>query len=400
MTGNKKVKLGRVFTIAGAVIAFLIGSGFATGQEIMQYFTSYGFGGILVGLTTLIVFVYVCSDFIATGKREKITKGNQIYTYYCGKYIGAFYDYFSIAFLFMSYVVMIGGAGATLNEHYGLPTYVGGIAMAVVAGSVVMLGLGKIVDVIGKIGPIIVLISVGIGLFAVISNPSGIAEGAALIESGEVEVTQVGTSWLTSASSYVGFCMLWLAGFLAAMGGQTNSTKEGRLGTSLGSLGFVLGCLILMFGFLAYLPEVAGADIPSLIIANKITPAFGTIFSIIIMAGIFTTSVPLLWQVSARWTKEKTKPFYITTAILAAAGCFIGLALPFSGLVNIIYGINGYVGIILLVFIIGRNIQRVYLSKKNKVPLNEQILEQTAQDAPTPQGEQTLQSEQAPQSEE
>ncbi len=358
MVEKQQVKMSRVFTIAGAVIAFLIGSGFATGQEIMQYFTSYGYEGILVGLTTLILFVYVCSDFISVGYREKFSKGSEIYTYYCGKHIGAFYDYFSIAFLFMSYVVMIGGSGATINEHYGLPVYVGGIAMAVIAGGVVMLGLGKIVDVIGKIGPIIVLISVGIGLYAIISNPAGIAEGANMVANNEIELTRVGSSWLTSASSYVGFCMLWLAGFLAAMGGQTNSEKEGRLGASLGSLGFVIGCLILMLGFLAHLTEVAHVNIPSLVIAVKITPVFGTIFSIIIMAGIFTTSVPLLWQVAARWTKEGTKPFYIATIVLAAIGCFIGLALPFRDLVNIIYGINGYVGILLLAFIIVKNIKR------------------------------------------
>ena len=36
----------RVLTYAGAIVAFLIGSGFATGQEILQYFTSYGYSGI------------------------------------------------------------------------------------------------------------------------------------------------------------------------------------------------------------------------------------------------------------------------------------------------------------------------------------------------------------------
>ena len=32
----------RVLILAGAVIAFTIGSGFATGQEIIQYFTASG----------------------------------------------------------------------------------------------------------------------------------------------------------------------------------------------------------------------------------------------------------------------------------------------------------------------------------------------------------------------
>lgn len=34
---NKKLNIGRVVTIGGAFIAFAIGSGFSTGQEIMQF---------------------------------------------------------------------------------------------------------------------------------------------------------------------------------------------------------------------------------------------------------------------------------------------------------------------------------------------------------------------------
>src|SRR5699024_3123658 len=38
---TEKTSILRVITYAGAIIAFLIGSGFATGQEIMQYYASY-----------------------------------------------------------------------------------------------------------------------------------------------------------------------------------------------------------------------------------------------------------------------------------------------------------------------------------------------------------------------
>ncbi|MDO4552124.1 MAG: hypothetical protein Q4C22_01160 [Bacillota bacterium] len=366
MQEKQIVKWGNVFKFAGAFIAFLIGSGFATGQEILQYFTSYGYQGLLTILVMFILFIYVSRDFIVTGYREQFSKGSEIFQYYCGKYIGAFYDFFTIAFVFMSYVVMIGGAGATLNQHYGLPTYVGGILIVVLAGSTVICGLGRIVDIIGRIGPIIVLIAVGIGLYAVLSNFSGIAEGARLIEEGRVEVMQAGSNWFISASSYVGFCMLWLAAFLAAMGKSANSEREATLGSLLGTLGFSFGCLVLMLGFLAYVADVAGTQVPSLVIAVMIHPGFATIFSVIIIAGIYTTAVPLLWQASSRFTVEKSKSFVIVTIILAIAGGFIGLALPFNRLVNIIYVINGYVGILLIVFMIWKGICRVRERRKQQ----------------------------------
>lgn len=43
---KQKVNGLNVIKYAGAYIAFIIGSGFATGQEIIQFYTSYGIWGI------------------------------------------------------------------------------------------------------------------------------------------------------------------------------------------------------------------------------------------------------------------------------------------------------------------------------------------------------------------
>ena len=48
MGSAEKVSWKRVLILAGAIIAFTIGSGFATGQEIIQYYTAYGAKGLLI----------------------------------------------------------------------------------------------------------------------------------------------------------------------------------------------------------------------------------------------------------------------------------------------------------------------------------------------------------------
>ena len=215
MSGNK-VSWLNVVKFAGAFIAFLIGAGFATGQEVFQYFAAYGYEGFLVGLFVLVCFVYVGGDFIVSGFNEHFKNTNDIYRHYCGKYIGGFYDYFSIAYIFMSYIVMLGGAGATVNQYYHISPVLGAILMMVLSVGTVVFGLGKIVDVIGAIGPLIVIIAIGVGLAAIVTNPGGIAEGARLITSGELDITRVGSNWFMAGTSYVGFCMLWLAALRSA----------------------------------------------------------------------------------------------------------------------------------------------------------------------------------------
>lgn len=163
MMGSERFNWGRTITYGGAFIAFLIGSGFATGQEVIQYFSGYGYLGLLGVLMVFLMFLYVGVDFVLAGYNNRFHKGSEIFRYYCGDLIGSMYDYFAIAFIFMSFVVMIGGASAAVNQQYGLPGPVGGVAMGVLAGLTVIFGLGRLIEIIGKIGPLIVIATILLG---------------------------------------------------------------------------------------------------------------------------------------------------------------------------------------------------------------------------------------------
>ena len=348
----------RVITYAGAIIAFLIGSGFATGQEILQYFTSYGYTGVFgTGALVLLLMSYVAVEFFVVGQAKKFEKPSKIFHYYCGKYLGTFFDYFSILFVFLSFTVMVAGAGAVFEEHYGLSKYFGGVGLAIVVGLSVWFGLKNLVDVIGKIGPLIVVVAVGLGLLGILRNPSGIAEGQALLPT--LELTQASTNWFMSGLSYVGFCMLWLAAFLTALGKSARNRKEAVAGALSGATVFALACVIVALGLLANITRVGGTEIPMLVLATDISPILAAGISVMILAGIYTTAVPLLWTVSSRFYADKTPGFKYLTVILAIAGTIIGLMLPFSQMVNLVYVINGYVGILLLVLMLAKTVLRL-----------------------------------------
>lgn len=341
----------RILTYAGAIIAFLIGSGFATGQEILQYFTSYGYWGVFgTGALVLVLMTYVAVEFFVVGQAKKFDRPSRIFHYYCGKYLGTFFDYFSIIFVFLSFTVMVAGAGAVFEEHYGLSRYAGGIGLAVVVGISVWFGLKSLVDVIGKIGPVIVVVAIALGLLGIFRSPGGIAEGSALLPT--LDLTQASTNWFMAGLSYVGFCMLWLAAFLTALGKTARSRKEAAAGGMVGSIAFSVACIIVGLGLLANVVQVGGSQIPMLVLARDVSPVLAAGISVMILAGIYTTAVPLLWTVSSRFFADKTPRFKYLTIGLAVLGTAIGLVLPFSQMVNIVYVINGYVGILLLVLML------------------------------------------------
>ena len=343
---KQTIKWSNVFSFAGAFVALLIGAGFATGQEIMQYFVSYGFWGIAGAAVVLLLFLYVGREFMAVGQREKFEKGNDIYLYYGGKYIGRFYDYFSVIFIFMSFFVMVSGAGSTIEQHYGINKNVGCTVMAVCVAFTVILGLSRIVQIIGKIGPLKAGLFIVIGLYGIIYHFGDIIAADKIIP--ELNLLQASPHWFMAALSYVGFCMLWLGAFLASLGKVSNSQKEAKLGATYGAVLFCVALVIVMLGLMSVVTQVADVEIPSLFLAEAMHPSVATLFSVILVLGIYSAAVPLLWTVVSRLAQPKTKRYIVTTFGLAAIGLLIALSISFKELVNIVYVLNGYVGIFLL----------------------------------------------------
>lgn len=377
-TNNDKVNWSRVLILAGAIIAFTIGSGFATGQEIVQYFTAYGVKGVLTVLLFAVCFIYYNYNFAKAGAEEKFEKGNDVYKYYCGNYVGTFMDYYSTLFCYMSFFVMIGGAASTLHQQYGLPLWVGGVILAALAILTVVGGLNSMVDKIGVIGPAIVVLCIAIGVITLVRDAGNVGAGLAVIESGAYAqaggetIKNAGPNWVVSSLSYAGFVLLWFASFTAALGAN-NKKKDIEFGIYGGTIAVCVAIILIMFAQIANINTagiansgifVWNADIPNLILAERIWKPFASIFAIVVFAGIYTTAVPLLYNPCARFAKEGTKRFKVLTVALGLIGLIVGLFLPFRVLVNVIYVLNGYVGAVLILFMLWRNFKDIFLKKR------------------------------------
>lgn len=378
MDSDKKVNWGRVVILAGAIIAFTIGSGFATGQEIVQYYTAYGVQGIFTVLLFAVCFIYYNYNFAKAGAEEHFEKGNDVYKFYCGKYVGTFMDYYSTVFCYMSFFVMVGGAASTLNQQYGLPSWAGGVLLTALAIFTVVGGLNSLVDKIGVVGPAIVVLCIGIGVVTLFRDAGNVGAGLEIIrtgafaEAGGETIKNAGPNWVISALSYAGFVLLWFASFTAALGAN-NKKKDVEYGIYGGTIAVCVAIILIMLAQVANINTaglsnsgifVWNADIPNLILAERIWKPFASFFAVVVFAGIYTTAVPLLYNPCARFAKEGTGQFKMLTAALGVVGLIVGLFLPFRVLVNIIYVLNGYVGAVLILFMLWKNIKDVFLKKK------------------------------------
>lgn len=359
MENNKKMGIATIVNTAGAVLAYLIGAGFASGQEVMQFFSNWGsVGGLLEIGIIFVVFLtltYIGVGYI--GRTRNAANVNTLYEIIGGKIIGKVLSFFVWAYNLGCYFFMISGFGNVLNQQFGLSVPIG-IAIAVVLSvGTALLGLRKMVDIIGKIGPVVVGFSLILGIVSAFWTFPHISEGAELVQSGAVHVNRAGHSVFLSALSYTGTCILLPMAYVAHLGHDLRGYryKDTKAVMLSSSFSYSACCVILGLNYLGNIAECSVAAIPNLILANHIIGGAGIVFSIIIILAIYSTMCPILWTcASVLWEDEKSLPYRLFIIACGVIVYFVVLFIPYEALINYIMTYFGYAGALSGVIIVVR----------------------------------------------
>lgn len=358
------MSLKRVLGFCGACIAFYIGAGFATMQEVMQYEASYGSLFWIVIAVAALIYVYTNLSFVNNGNRLKLKNGGDIYEAYCGKWIGKFFNCFSAFFCYMSFVVMCGGANSTAMEQWGLTNGAGAVILAVLVVVTAIAGLNGIVKTLGVLGPVIIMLIIVVSLYSAINGWSNLSAGMEAVDTHKYTITQVGDgNPFASGASYGGFVILWFAAFLGGIGAR-HDKKEVNTGMILSTFAIFAVAAVCCLALIANIDMTWNAGVPALTLANSIHPWLAEIFAVIIFIGIYTSACPLLWTGIRKLSNEGTNKYKWLTIAGGALGCVIACYVPYRPLLNVIYGLNGYLGFILVAFMIVNDVRVWRASKK------------------------------------
>lgn len=370
MNGGNFVSFKRVILLGGALSAYLIGAATATGQESMQFYTSHGYIGIASAIITLILFGWASSSLIVLGNKAKDSI-DSVYKYYFGKIFGSIFEWFVILFLFGLVVTMISASGTIFYESFGTNRIIGSVIMTILIFLTVLLSLQRLVDVLGIIAPVIIVFAIVISIISIMNNLAGLSNAEQLLSG--IEVVSAVDSWLLSSILYAAFGITVAAPFLIEMGSTTENSKTALLGGMTGTMFFVLTILSISLALLANINLVFDKGTPLVFLAEGFHPILGLIFSIIILAGVYTTGAPMFWYVTEQFrviSKKSHKIIAVPLIIIAFLG---GQFLPFDELVGTVYPLTGVLGIFLFIAIAFKQIKMKI--QKGKYLTQENIME-------------------------
>ena len=360
----QKDTLIKTLTVTFAVVAYLIGSGFATGQELLQYWVSYGVTGIFAIILETALTAFMVVSFMRLGKRQGITNAHNVFVHYCGKHVGAFFEFCAFAYLVVQPVVYYTAVGATVEENYNILPIVGAAIMGILVILTVILGLSKLLDAIGRVGIVLIIAIMLLSVIYLVRNISTVGAGMAAVK--DLDILQPSKYWPMSGFLYATFNILGMAAVMPLIGANSKSDRTNWIAGIVGPVIVGITMIVIALAFFADIEAFSEKMVPMVYLASEINPTIGFLYSIVVILAVYTSGTPMFWSFCNRIFKETDKRFKLLVIILGAVSVVIGSSLELDVAINIFYLIIGYAGAVFFIFVLVREIRDTFANRKQK----------------------------------
>lgn len=331
------------FKIATTFIGTVLGAGFASGQEILQFFGFFGRSGIAaLGLTTIFFIVFGIM-ILEMGHQSQARSYLDLISFIGGRKGCMVMDKTITFFLFGTQAIMIAGAGAIFSQQFGLPGYWGCLAVMSASIVTVLFGMAGVISAMGVIIPLLLVFILLVGTGTILL---GFPHLAAVPYSADPSLAPV-SFWPFSSLLYASCNLVIGVAILGPLGGMAEKRFIKR-GVFWGGLGIGGSALAILLAVLIHYQEAGTYQIPMLYIAGQLLSPLPALYSLVLLAGMYTGTVGSLYGFAARWSS----PFYgIRFKLLVAAsslGAFAAAQIGFSSLVRLLYPLAGLAGLVML----------------------------------------------------
>ncbi|MGI5902176.1 MAG: hypothetical protein ACOX7U_06845 [Desulfitobacteriia bacterium] len=339
MGRNRKLS---ALPIATAFIGTVVGAGFATGQEVFQFFTIYGRKGFLGIILCTALFCYFGLIIMRTSRTLNASSHRELVELAGGPHLGRLLDWFITLSFLGVLVVMAAGSGALAEEYINLPPLYGSLAIIILSFLTVISGVDNVIRAIGMIVPFLLVIVFSVTILSIFKNPVTIQKLYLL----EALKPAVSNNWFFSAFIYVSFNLLLAIAILAPLGVQAQNNKALAYGGILGGVGLGMGVLAISFAVLSGIPETLSFQVPMIFLASRLNPAIAFLYGLVLFLEIYSTAVSILYGFVARVANSKGTRFFWAT--LACGGALFASRLGFSRAITTIYPLLGLIGLVFL----------------------------------------------------
>ncbi|MGJ7034187.1 YkvI family membrane protein [Anoxybacillus eryuanensis] len=318
----------RAIQIAFVYVGTVVGAGFATGKEIVQFFTQYGAIGMVMIAVSGGLFIFFGTRLMLMANRLHARSYEQLNAYLFGK-VSVVVNIFMFVVLFSVTSVMLSGAGAVFEEQLHMPAYVGLLFTMAVTFVTMLFGLNGILSVNMVVVPLMIIFSFAISLM----------NGSDLVW------TKPPFAAFFSPFAYVAFNLAMAQVVLVPLATEVKDERTIRLGGWLGGI-LLMGILFSSHLALSLLPDLQSYSIPMAEVVKRSLASFYGLYVVIIYGEIFTSFIAGVFGLHRKLALFFRTPIFVLIALLMAMYAFS--LVGYHSLLTLLYPLFGYMSIIFI----------------------------------------------------
>lgn len=348
-------ELTKIFQIAVVFIGTIVGAGLASGQEITEFFTSYGVASFIGIIVCGIFYIAMGTIVSKISIKFRLNSYSDVIRVISPNILGKATGVITTLYLISSASIILAGSGALIHQFFGLPKIIGSLIMIIIAIFFLLRDTDGLIEVNSFIVPtLITTITLITVLYFLFCRDMLSLDFITQFEPKKTGITK-------STILYAGYNVLCCLGVLVPISNQTRKPKTMFYGIALGAIGLAFLSFAINLLLMINQPYIFEYEIPLLFVAQRFGSIVQALLLVVIWLEMFSTEVSDVYSISK--TLEQVFKVNFKKGIFIV----IAIALPISqiGFSKLIGKLYPFFGMLSLIFIV----QTIYFYFKHKKEL-------------------------------
>jgi uncharacterized membrane protein YkvI len=334
--------------VAFTYIGTVVGAGFATGQEILQFFTKYGTIALLTILISTALFIWFGTKVMLLAHDIGAASYEDLNKHMFGSRLGKWFSLLLLVELFSVSIVMLAGAGSVFREQLG-QSFLLGICVTLALGFLVMQGGMKGIVAVNTVVVPTMLIFTGIVFYQTMQSPSFLTFDWLH----QADPYPPGRAWI-APMLYAAFNLASAQAVLVPLGSSVKDREAIRLGGILGGVGLGLLLIVGHISLSTHAPDIFQYEIPMGLVVAGMGAAIHFIYLVLIYSEIFTTFIANIFGLSLQ-VEQRTRLKRQTIIACALLLCFCISFVGFKALLSTLYPLFGALSLVWFTMVVVRS---------------------------------------------
>lgn len=337
-----KTNWGASFQIAAVYVGTVVGAGFATGKEIVEFFSRFGFIGLIGILMSGYIFIFLGSKLMRIAARIDAKSYQELNDYLFGKVFGTVINGLMLIMLLGVCAVMLSGAGAVFDEQLGLTKSVGVIFTIILSIITMIIGIKGLFAVNVIVVPMMITFSF-ILLYFSIQLP--------FFMENILFIPYAADGWkaVVSPFSYAAFNLMLAQAVLVPVSSDIKDDQTIKWGGIIGGSALTI-ILISSHLTLVMVPNIEAYEIPMASIMRSLASSFYWVFVFVIYGEIFTSVIGNVFGVE-RQVKQYIKIPTILIVLIIFTISYFGSFIEYGTLLSYLYPLFGYISLTFIILL-------------------------------------------------